>query len=96
MSRKINNDVFPTARKPKNAEMNPPDLWIHHDRMELKIGRNSRHVETPIDSIPKSFPEAEEKVPLQNYSSLDKHYTNSYLGMYTIHHGQMFFNSKRS
>ena len=76
-------------RKNRKPELKPPDLWIHHDQMELKgLDKSGHPRSTPITPSVRGsmdFEDPEEKVPLQlqhNTNSLDKsNYLTSYTGM---------------
>ncbi|CAG7836151.1 unnamed protein product, partial [Allacma fusca] len=76
-----------SLKKQRKPELKPPDLWIHHDQMELKNLEKTggTQAETPISPSTRGSREIgdpEEKIPLQHTTnSLDKrNFMSSYLG----------------
>lgn len=75
------------CRKPRKPDqLKPPDLWIHHDHMELKnvekLPGSARRAESLLSpSSRDSYTDLDEKIPLQcDTSSLDKkNFLSSYL-----------------
>ncbi|XP_021962804.1 neogenin isoform X2 [Folsomia candida] len=77
------NSSLKKSRKPD--QLKPPDLWIHHDHMELKnVEKSGRHTDSlisPSSRGSREYTDLDEKIPLQcNTNSLDKkNFLSSYL-----------------
>lgn len=79
-----NKNSLKKSRKPE--PLKPPDLWIHHDHMELKnVEKGGRHAQSLISpssrGSSREYTDLDEKHPLQcNTNSLDKqNFLSSYL-----------------
>jgi len=82
----FSKSCFTFFRKTRAPELKPPDLWIHHDQMELKgVSDKGRELlDTPVSPSNRGSRELgdlEEHVPLQHSTnSLDKrNFMSSYL-----------------
>lgn len=71
------------------ANIKPPDLWIHHDQMELKaLEKSSVNGEASTSGVANTLPRSgnsdysQDSIPI-NSNSLDKRtYVPSYMGNY--------------
>src|ERR1051325_2963199 len=71
-------------RKRKPEQLKPPDLWIHHDQMELKsVEKGARRTESLISPSSRGSREytdhLDEKVPLNTNTIDKKNFLSSYL-----------------
>ncbi len=95
------NNSLKKSRKPD--QIKPPDLWIHHDHMELKEkgsgGRRTESLVSPSSRGSREYTDLDEKIPLQcgDTNSIDKkNFLSSYLVSGGHHHGHHQIDGRNS